>query len=423
VLNTKTMKKNIFIIIIAFFTTIVLYAQPGQQAVNNLLTQYQQNVNLSNGQSFSDERDKKFIGLFTSSTAMVSALGIKTAGNKQIFVNRFVNLIKGTFDEESDISLVLTKIKKKKPSKLSASKYLYKITASQSFTGFKKDGSDFTSVETIMLVIEYNVNTNTAFIVSTEVIDNKSGLYIDLHVLAGMTSITGDLASGVSGSLESSSKFGFGFGLGVDYMITENFGVTTGLTMMSYSSSFTLSNFEQDAYRTVDKDGDEYDLLATGTNVVNDVKLKYIEIPIGVVMRFGGFIARLGVKYGISGSSTSTFTDGSITATGYYPKYSTLLYDIPEYGFDTYSLSGSEGVVNPKSAFNMFIQAGYSIPLSQKISLSFTGFYQTSLSSIHEAGSNNIASGNEQYTSVLNLMDSSKISAFGVEVGFGIKLF
>jgi len=417
------MKKNIFIIIALFTTTVLFAQQGGQQAVNNLLTQYQKNANLSNGEAFSVENDKKFIGLFTSNTAMVSALGIGNAGNKQIFVNRFVNLIKGTFDDESDISLVLTKIKTKNPSKTSSNVYLYKVTALQSFTGFKKDGSDFTSVETIQLTIEYNIGLKTAKIVSTEIIDNKSGLYLDLHVLAGMTSIKGDLAPGVAGTLESSSKFGFGFGLGLDYMISENFGVTTGLTMMSYSSSFTLSNFEQDAYRTVDKDGDEYDLYATGTNVVNDVKLKYIEIPIGVVMRFGGFIARVGVKYGISGSSTSTFTEGSITTTGYYPKYSVLLYDIPEYGFDNYSLSGTEGTVEPKSAFNMFIQAGYSVPLSQKLSLSFTGFYETSLSSIYEEGTNNIASGNEQYTSVLNLMDSPKIAAFGLEVGLGIKLF
>ena len=417
------MKNSIIIIIVAIFASTGLFAQPGAAAVNNLLSKYQKNANLSKGGSFTNSNDSKFIGLFTSNTAMVSALGIGTAGNKQLFVNRFVNLVKGTFDEESDISLVLTKIKKKNPTKVSSNQYIYKVTATQSFTGFKKDGSDFTSVKQILIVIEYSVNLKTAKIASTEVVESKNGLYLDLNALAGMTSIKGELASGVTGTLESTSKFAFGYGVGIDYMFSDNIGITTGLTFMSYKASFSLSNFEQGAYRTFDIDGDEYDLLASGTNVANDVTLKYMEVPIGIVVRFGGFIAKLGVKYGISGSSTSTFTDGSITTSGYYDKYNTLLYNIPEYGFDTYDLSGTEGVIETQSVTSMFIQMGYNIPLSQKIGLSFTGFYQTSLSSVTNTESHNIAVGNGKYTSVVNLIDSPKTSAFGLEVGLGIKLF
>jgi len=405
------------------FVTTGLLAQSGQQKVDSLLIQYQEYGNLSRGQTFSNKNDMEFLNLFLSKDAMVSALGIATAGNKQVPVNGLVNLIKGNFDEESDISITLTKIKNKKPSKISSFKYLYKVFAVQNFNGFKKDGTDFSSIENLLFKIEYNTITDSAFIVSTEVLVDKSGLYLNFHALGGMTSITGEMLSSVSGSIESNSQFSFGLGAGLDYMISENIGITTGVTFMTYKSSFTVSNFEQDSYETVDIDNDNYYLHATSDAFVNDVKLSYIEIPIGIVLRFGGFITRLGIKYGIPGSSTSTFSSGSITTTGYYPEYNVLLYDIPEYGFDTYVLSDVEGKVEPESAISAFIQLGYSIPLSQKANLSFTGVYQTSLGSVYESGAGNITTGNKNYTSVLNLMDSPKVSAFGLEIAFEIKLF
>ena len=417
------MKKKILSAIIVLISTVGLMAQPGQQAVTLLLKDYQANANISKGQSFSNSNDQKFTKLFTSNNALVSALGLGNNENKKVSLSKFVSLMKDNFDEESDIVVVLSKIKFHNPDKLSSNKYIYKVSASQSLTAFKADGSDFTSLETVTFEIEYIVSANVAKITSIETVASKSGMYIDVHVNGSSTSIKGDLATDITGELTSKSKFNFGFGISLDYMISEKIGITSGFSMMGYSSTYELTNFDQAAFRTIDQDGDEYDLLANGNNIVNDVKLNYIEIPIGIVIRLGEFISRIGVKYGIPGSSSSSFTDGNLSTSGYYQKYNVTLYDIPEYGFDDYELAGSEGSIEHKSSLSGFIQLGYNASISKKASISITGFYQTSLSSVHDSSGGNLASGNETYTSVINLMDSPKTSAFGVEIGLGIKLF
>lgn len=417
------MKKYIISLTIVLFASLGIVAQPGYQAVNKLLKEYEDNSNLSKGQSFSEQNEKAFLGVFSSQNVLVSALNLDNNGIKQIPVHKFISLIQSKFDDEENISVVLSQIKINGPDKMSSSKYAYKVTAMQSFVAYNNDGSGYTSNEKIIIEIEYIVNTNVARIVSLEVSEGRTGLYLIPFAGGGLSSIKGDLASGVIGDLEQSSKFSFSFGLGLDYMITDNFGITTGFSMMSYESSFLLSGFEQEPYRTVDKDGDEYDLHATATDIVNDVSLSYIEIPIGITLRFGGFITRLGVKYGIPGKSTSEFIDGSMTTTGYYPKYSVTLYDIVEYGFDTYSMAGTEGSVEHKSTLSGFFELGYNAAISQKVSISFVGFYQTSFSSVNEAETGNLAAGNGIYTSALNVMESPKVSAYGIKVGVDIKLF
>lgn len=400
-----------------------IMAQPGYQTVTILLQNYENYSNLSKGGTFSQNNKSNFIDLFSSQNAEVSSLGIEINAPKQVALYKYVDMVKNTFDEESDINVVLSKIKIKNPSKVSDNRYTYTVTATQSLTAFRKDGSDFTSLERVTFEIDYIVSTNTAKIVSVEIIEAKKGLYMDVHVLGALTSIKGSLVSSASGTLETKSKFGLGYGINLDYMITDKFGITSGLTFMSYSSSFTLSTFNQGAFRTVDIDGDEYDLLATGTNMANDVKLNYMEIPIGVVMKFGGFFTRIGAKYGIAGSSSSTFAEGTITTSGYYPKYSVTLENIPEYGFDTYDLSGVEGAVEHKSVINGFLQLGFNAAISQKVGITFMAFYETSFSAVHESSNANIAAGNGEYTSVLNLVDSPKSSAYGLEVGLRFKLF
>lgn len=398
-------------------------AQPGYQTVTILLQNYQNYSNLSKGGTFSQSNKSNLINLFSSQNVEVSSLGIEVNAPKQVALYKYVDMVKNTFDEESDINVKLTKIKIKNPSKESANKYTYTITATQSLTAFKKDGSDFTSLERVSFEIDYIVSTNTAKIVFMEIIEAKKGLYMDVHLSGAFTSIKGDLVSSASGSLESKSKFGVGYGINLDYMITDKFGITSGLTFMSYSTSYTLSTFNQDAFRTTDIDGDEYDLLATGTNLQNEVKLNYMEIPIGVVLKFGGFFTRIGAKYGIAGSSSSSFEDGTITTSGYYPKYSVTLEDIPEYGFDTFDLSGTDGTVEHKSVLNGFLQLGFNAAISQKVGITFMAFYETSFSAVHESTNANIAAGNGEYTSVLNLVDSPKSSAYGLEVGLRFKLF
>ncbi|PLX04736.1 MAG: hypothetical protein C0595_01980 [Marinilabiliales bacterium] len=422
-IKKRFMKKYIFMLTVSVLIGTGLMAQPGYQTVTILLQNYENYSNLSKGGTFSENNKNNYVDLFSSQNVEVSSLGIEVNAPKQVSLYKFVDMVKNNFDEESDINVVLSKIKVKNPSKVSDNRYNYTVTATQSLTAFKKDGSDFTSLERVTFEVDYIVSANTAKIVSMEIIEAKKGLYMDAHVIGALTSIKGSLVSSASGTLESKSKFGLGYGINLDYMITENFGITSGLTLMSYSTSYTLSTFNQGAYRTVDIDGDEYDLLATGSNLANDVKLNYMEIPIGVVMKFGGFFTRIGAKYGIAGSSSSSFTDGTLTTSGYYPKYSVTLYDIPEYGFDTYDLSGEEGTVDHKSVLNGFLQLGFNAAISQKVGITFMAFYETSFSAVHESSNANIAAGNGEYTSVLNLVDSPKSTAYGLEIGLRFKLF
>lgn len=418
-----TMKKYIISLTLILFVSISLLSQVGDQAVNKLLMEHGGKSNLSKGESFSEQNEKDFISMFASQNTLIYGMGLNPDGKKQIPVYKYIELIQSTFDEESEIIVGLTNIKIKNPVKINSDKYLYKVTALQSFTAFKKDDNDFAAIDKVILEIEFSLSSNVAYIVSVEVLEETKGLFISPNLSAGLFAIKGDLASGLTGDLLQTSQVSFSFGVGVDYMFTENIGITTGFSMVNYNSSFSLSGFEQEPYRTIDKDGDEYDLHAATSDIVNDVKLKYIEIPIGIALRFGGFIVRLGVKYGIAGSSTSEFSEGSITTTGYYPKYSVTLYDIPEYGFDTYSMDGVEGSVEHKSTLSGFFELGYNAALSQKISISILGFYQTSFSSVYDSENAYLTSGGETYTSVLNVMESPKISAFGLKVGLDIKLF
>ena len=183
-----------------------------------------------------------------------------------------------------------------------------------------------------------------------------------------------------SSDWDAMGKFGYHIGLQYYYRINNHFSLLTGIGYSHFQSEYKLadfSNLNDNSIVRVDIDGDTYYAYYTQTDIDEWNGLSFIDVPIGVNYNSNekglGFTLQAGINLSFM---TSSYFDakGSTNIEGYYPKYSVVLYDIPEYGF-------TENIVNTTDDWNLnqfqvsaFLSLGVQIPISDKFTI-YTGPY------------------------------------------------
>jgi len=217
------------------------------------------------------------------------------------------------------------------------------------------------------------------------------------------------------------SEFGIGTEISIDYFLTQNIGIGTGIGYSEYNTGFYLSNFDnygENYLDRVDKDGDLYYLY----NIVNEVnetnKIQSIDIPIKLKFRYRqnktlGLYLDLGAKFMYIFQAK---IQGDILAEwqGYYPDYHVVLHDLPEYDFILYNTDIGQ-------SWKDYEQLNISLMGSLGISLRFSKKFHADLGFYFDYGLTDLkyeqAKHPADFINTIGITDKTITKAVGLNMG------
>jgi hypothetical protein len=181
---------------------------------------------------------------------------------------------------------------------------------------------------------------------------------------------------------QSYAEPGYGALLEMEYFITKNMGLATGIGYNVYLNSATLNNFNNygvNNLERVDKDNETYYLYNEVQLLEEFNQVKTLSFPIRFKLHF-----RPGKKLGFYtdfGMKLMYVIDASVNANGtsiwqaYYPLDHVVIYNVPEYGYDIYNLNSDYSVIDYKKfQYSIIASAGISFNIKKELTIDL-GFY------------------------------------------------
>jgi hypothetical protein len=173
---------------------------------------------------------------------------------------------------------------------------------------------------------------------------------------------------------KSFEKSGYVLNVQFNIAISHSFGIGIGAGYSKYSSDVSLDKY----YNTTaafDNEGDNYEYRVYGSNLKENQLINFIEIPFLLVLqnqyhkKFKMSLG-LGVKAMLPVQSHFKGTSGEIETRGFYPQYNVELSNMPNHGFDIFSIKNASGQLSTKVSYAAIMELGAKISLG-KIYLTF----------------------------------------------------
>ncbi|WP_289659416.1 hypothetical protein [Flavobacterium panacagri] len=129
---------------------------------------------------------------------------------------------------------------------------------------------------------------------------------------------------------------GLNAGLRYSYYLNEGISIGIGVEYQTYSSGSKFGNIASQ-YNAVDAENESFEFRYKVTNLREEQKLGYINIPIGIQFETEGtskLYVAAGAKIGFAASGSFESTMGNLTTSGYYPQYNVELFGPAFAGFE-----------------------------------------------------------------------------------------
>ena len=220
---------------------------------------------------------------------------------------------------------------------------------------------------------------------------------------------------------QSISKEGKGYVGNIQFntAISHFFAIGLGVGYAKYSSEVSLDKYFKTVAAT-DTEGDSFEYRLYGTNLKEIQSVDIIEIPLVLILqnqehkKFKTYL-QLGAKAQLPLQSHFQSTSGTIETRGYYPQYNVELSNMPNHGFDIYSLTGVSGNLSTKVGYAALMEFGANISLDKSY-LSIALFCSYGLSSIIQQ--RDIFTSDHAYQSFSSIASDVIPYSVGIKVGF-----
>ncbi|OQY03047.1 MAG: hypothetical protein B6I20_05815, partial [Bacteroidetes bacterium 4572_117] len=178
---------------------------------------------------------------------------------------------------------------------------------------------------------------------------------------------------------EINPGFSYSAGLEATYFLNKAIGLSLGLGYSSYTSDYTLSNFNNDLENNipkVDVDNDLY-YLYVDADIKELNTISYFDIPFSIIFR-SNYADKVGLyfKPGIVSSfllKANYEVSGASTHKGYYPEYHLVMDEMEKYNFTSVDYNiNNEREINTIN-LSVVLNLGLSIPIKKLLYLN-TGF-------------------------------------------------
>jgi hypothetical protein len=440
-----------FIGIIFMLMSLNIYSQDGSNQLYELLNEYEISLSFAKSEITDDIGSlDSFTNLFLSGTSyVVNDIAENTDRSVEyLTVNDYVSKVKEKFEGEVTVKLYNFKIldieffKNYLVYKVSVKKSIEGETTSEEFFNRKLDlvfeVIRFYSSEEERLKI-LKILPEGGSIVSNKEKEHALLSGIDLYLSPGISSLKFS-ASDVSASDYSgfSSKSDFAIKVGGNLLFNLFSGEKTscqigvGMSYIGYSSSLGLESYNT-GYYEFDKDDDKYYKLVSGSNLQQNIKLSYFEIPLFLQTNFHfnnySLYLNAGLQLGVATNKLYTTDEGLVNYKGQYVivdengvNYDFVLEDLEEYGFGTYSVNQSEQEIDIDPInLSFLLSTGISYPLNE--SFAFTGGidFVSGLSNIKINNSTPELISNNNINSIITLSTGFKTGFVGLKLGIHYK--
>jgi hypothetical protein len=258
-----------------------------------------------------------------------------------------------------------------------------------------------------------------------EISSNK--IYLGIRISPVQTTITNH--TGSSADQTSSTKNNTISGLlEAGYLLSKNFGFSTGIGYNSFLTDISLSSYST-TINTVDSENEAYIRNITGSNISENQKISMINIPL-----LANFLIPLSQSFGLSvqtglGLSIPLMNNysstGTFTYSGYYPAYKVTIEDVPFEGFQSNVNNADEGDLVLKSLYpDLIFSGGVYYLLKDKLHLSLGFYYDRILSDLSGYSETDEFVLSTKPDEINSLMGSgNKVTAKSIGIGFGVRYF
>lgn len=199
---------------------------------------------------------------------------------------------------------------------------------------------------------------------------------INLDFLYGKTLIRNSLLEQDFWSCDKSMSLQIGVNYTHYFSDGKPFAVKVGLGLGKYSTNMSFASISDTLYGLRDDDNDPCDERRFYKNIVEEVTLSYLELP--VLLHIGNSFHHSGARAWIDAGVKVAYNfsndfkgSGTYTSEGYYPDWNVTLQDVPALGFVTNANAYDNGTsLDVKKAILWGVAAaGVHIPVGEKIGL------------------------------------------------------
>jgi hypothetical protein len=168
-------------------------------------------------------------------------------------------------------------------------------------------------------------------------------------------------------------------GLGYVRFVMWSFGMSTGVSLATYSATARLDGVHSVTISGLkDADGDTYNLSSTLVSYREQQRATFIHVPLMLSYqnaRRRPFYAQAGLKVSIPLSARYESRDVAIHNEGYYPNLDASMSSGPPYlGFGMFTGKNAEGTIDMKMIYTAAVEAGVKWKLARALFL-YAGVY------------------------------------------------
>jgi hypothetical protein len=247
-------------------------------------------------------------------------------------------------------------------------------------------------------------------------------LCMTVYLNPSMTKVSSGEITGLSELSTSGGKSLHG-AFGLDYFFSRTAGISFGIGYSGFSSQMSLVSWSDD-YSTKDSENESYVMTINGSSIVENYKIGYIHIPVGLSLRFPaegkiGFCLLGGIGFNIP-LVKSYDGSGKFSYSGYYATYNVTLSDIPVYFPSNVPTTATGDLELKPFSLSVNVSGSVFVSLSKKMQVLIGGYYNRSLSNIsayETASSFMLSSKADELKSFMTGSSGVSVQAIGISLG------
>lgn len=226
---------------------------------------------------------------------------------------------------------------------------------------------------------------------------------------------------------------GINAGIRYSYYLNEGLSIGIGVEYQTYNSDGKFG-FLAGQYMTTDAENENFQFRYKATNVREEQKLGYINVPVGIQFETPGtsqLYVATGVKIGFATSGTYETKMQNLTTSGYYPQYNVELFSPAFAGFaSTDNVKTSKQDIDTDVSYSITFETGLKQKIGDRSSVYIGLYLDYGLNNIYDKDNNkNLIEYNPelpvqfQYNSVLQTpyADNIRLVSYGLKLRFALR--
>ncbi|WP_055093581.1 outer membrane beta-barrel protein [Flavobacterium aquidurense] len=184
---------------------------------------------------------------------------------------------------------------------------------------------------------------------------------------------------------------GINAGIRYSYYLNEGLSIGIGVEYQTYNSDVKFQSIGGQ-YNTVDSEDEAFQFRYRATNLREEQKLGYVNIPIGIQFETEGsskLYLAAGAKIGFATSGSYESKMDNLTTSGYYPQYNVTLFSPAFAGFaSTNNVKTSKQDIDTEVSYSATFETGLKQSIGDRSAIYIGVYLDYGLNNIYDKSNN-----------------------------------